>query len=227
MKGIKAEVAAITASAMRGEIDFAESLARRVALLTGLPATRARARLRRAPADLAGRRADADGVQGGRRDDGAGVRRLHVLHRPPEGDAPARRRRGQHARSDRRPADGPHRGPDRRRGGQGGGGARARRPSRDAAASPSRSATAPTTCRCSRRATSRSPTARSRSCARRPRTRSTSAGSTARSISFADCPAFVRAAQGQTLMCSARRPGSDPRAAGSDPDAADAQPPRV
>ena len=35
--GIKPEVAAITASAMRGEIDFGESLARRVALLAGLP----------------------------------------------------------------------------------------------------------------------------------------------------------------------------------------------
>ena len=35
--GIKHDVAAITASAMRGEIDFAESLARRVALLAGLP----------------------------------------------------------------------------------------------------------------------------------------------------------------------------------------------
>ena len=37
MKGIKPEVAAITGSAMRGEIDFAESLRLRVALLTGLP----------------------------------------------------------------------------------------------------------------------------------------------------------------------------------------------
>ena len=35
--GIKRDVAAITAAAMRGEIDFAESLARRVALLSGLP----------------------------------------------------------------------------------------------------------------------------------------------------------------------------------------------
>ena len=35
--GIKPEVAAITASAMRGEIDFGQSLARRVALLAGLP----------------------------------------------------------------------------------------------------------------------------------------------------------------------------------------------
>ena len=39
MKGIKPEVAAITAGAMRGEIDFAESLRRRVALLAGLPVT--------------------------------------------------------------------------------------------------------------------------------------------------------------------------------------------
>ena len=38
MMGIKPEVATITASAMRGEIDFRESLARRVALLAGLPA---------------------------------------------------------------------------------------------------------------------------------------------------------------------------------------------
>ena len=35
--GIKPQVAAITASAMRGEIDFRESLTRRVALLVGLP----------------------------------------------------------------------------------------------------------------------------------------------------------------------------------------------
>ena len=37
--GIKGEVAAVTAAAMRGEIDFAESLKRRVALLAGLPVT--------------------------------------------------------------------------------------------------------------------------------------------------------------------------------------------
>ena len=35
--GVEAEVIAITASAMRGELDFAESLAQRVALLKGLP----------------------------------------------------------------------------------------------------------------------------------------------------------------------------------------------
>lgn len=37
MLGIKAEVAAITAAAMRGDIDFRESLTQRVALLAGLP----------------------------------------------------------------------------------------------------------------------------------------------------------------------------------------------
>ncbi len=37
LQGIKPEVAAITASAMRGEIDFRESLQRRVTLLAGLP----------------------------------------------------------------------------------------------------------------------------------------------------------------------------------------------
>ena len=37
LAGIKAQVAHITASAMRGEIDFSESLTRRVALLAGLP----------------------------------------------------------------------------------------------------------------------------------------------------------------------------------------------
>ena len=36
MQGIKPEIAAITASAMRGEIDFPQSLTRRVALLAGL-----------------------------------------------------------------------------------------------------------------------------------------------------------------------------------------------
>ncbi|MBP6762315.1 MAG: HAD-IB family phosphatase, partial [Thauera sp.] len=37
MQGLKAEVAAITEAAMEGEIDFRESLLRRVSLLAGLP----------------------------------------------------------------------------------------------------------------------------------------------------------------------------------------------
>jgi phosphoserine phosphatase len=37
MQGLKPEVAAITEAAMRGELDFSESLTRRVALLKGLP----------------------------------------------------------------------------------------------------------------------------------------------------------------------------------------------
>src|SRR6266478_436604 len=36
IRGVKPQVAAITAAAMRGEIDFGESLVRRVALLEGL-----------------------------------------------------------------------------------------------------------------------------------------------------------------------------------------------
>jgi phosphoserine phosphatase len=39
MQGLKPQVAAITEAAMRGELDFSESLARRVALLEGLDAT--------------------------------------------------------------------------------------------------------------------------------------------------------------------------------------------
>ncbi|MET3107620.1 phosphoserine phosphatase [Oxalobacteraceae bacterium GrIS 2.11] len=39
MQGLKPQVSAITESAMRGEIEFAESLTKRVALLKGLPAT--------------------------------------------------------------------------------------------------------------------------------------------------------------------------------------------
>src|SRR6188472_4522371 len=39
LRGIGERVAPITAAAMRGEIDFRESLARRVALLAGMPAT--------------------------------------------------------------------------------------------------------------------------------------------------------------------------------------------
>ena len=38
MQGLKPEVSAITEAAMRGELDFSESLRRRVALLKGLPA---------------------------------------------------------------------------------------------------------------------------------------------------------------------------------------------
>jgi phosphoserine phosphatase len=38
MQGLKPEVSAITEAAMRGELDFSESLKRRVALLEGLPA---------------------------------------------------------------------------------------------------------------------------------------------------------------------------------------------
>ena len=80
MQGIKSEVAAITASAMRGEIEFAESLRKRVALLDGLPIEALdrvyRERLRLSPGALR----MISGLSGGRREDGTRLRRIHVLH---------------------------------------------------------------------------------------------------------------------------------------------------
>ena len=93
--GIKPEVAVITASAMRGEIDFAESLARRVALLAGLPVAALERVYDERLAALPGRRAHAGRLQVRRREDAARFRRIHVLHRP-AADAPrvsTRRRR--------------------------------------------------------------------------------------------------------------------------------------
>jgi phosphoserine phosphatase len=49
MAGVADRVVAITASAMRGEIEFQESFRRRVALLAGLPATRVHELLERIP----------------------------------------------------------------------------------------------------------------------------------------------------------------------------------
>ncbi len=49
MAGVADRVVAITASAMRGEIEFQESFRRRVALLAGLPASRAHELLQRIP----------------------------------------------------------------------------------------------------------------------------------------------------------------------------------
>ena len=82
LRGIGDEVAAITAAAMRGEIDFRASLERRVALLAGMPVDR---RSRASTTSGCGsRRAlrTARRVRAHRREDAAGLRRLHVLHRP-------------------------------------------------------------------------------------------------------------------------------------------------
>ena len=80
----------------------------------------ARTRLRRAAAAVAGRRADAGRIHGGRREDGAALRRIHVLHRPPQGAPRARLHDFQHARHRRRQADRAHRRAHRRRRGEGG-----------------------------------------------------------------------------------------------------------
>ena len=161
-------------SAMRGEIDFAESLRERVALLAGLPVDGAGARLRRAPAPVARRGADARRTS--RRSAptaAARLRRLHVLHRPAEGSASSSTTRCP-TRSKSSAASSPGAStatsstPRAKA-------AMLRELKREAARSrrprPSRSATAPTTCRCLPRPTSPSPTAPSPWCARRQPTR--------------------------------------------------------
>jgi phosphoserine phosphatase len=63
MQGLKPQVSAITEAAMRGELDFSESLKRRVALLEGLP-VEALARVYEERLRLSmGARGDAGGVQ--------------------------------------------------------------------------------------------------------------------------------------------------------------------
>ncbi len=90
MQGIKPAVAAITESAMRGDIEFAESLRRRVALLAGLPVAVLERVYERTPASLRRRGTDAERIRRNRSKDGAALRRIHVFHRPPEGAPQAR-----------------------------------------------------------------------------------------------------------------------------------------
>ncbi len=66
MQGLKAEVAAITEAAMQGEIDFRESLTRRVALLGGLPERALEDVLHPASAAQSGRGAAHAGTPGAR-----------------------------------------------------------------------------------------------------------------------------------------------------------------
>ena len=168
----------------------ARASTRRVALLAGLPVTALAARLRRAAAPVARRAANCSTtcarigaktllVSGGFT---FFTDRLQVAAR-------ARSRTRQRARDRRRQAHGPRRRRHRRRGREGDACSRTS-PIATAAmtASPSRSATARTTCRCSRAPTSRSRIARSRACARRRCTRSITAASTRSSICSAERP---------------------------------------
>ena len=111
-----------------------------------------------------------------RRAEPARFRRLHVLHRSAQGSRSDSTSHALERPRDRRRQADRSRGWRHRRCRREG--ARAARSAGCAAApgSPLRSATARTICRCFARPTSRSPIARSRSCARKPRTRSTSAG---------------------------------------------------
>ena len=79
--GRKAEVAAVTASAMRGEIDWPESLRRRVKALAGLDESALERVYCGAPALQQGRGAPRRGRAEERPEDIAGLGRLHLLHR--------------------------------------------------------------------------------------------------------------------------------------------------
>ena len=84
MMGIKPQVAAITASAMRGEIDFRESLTRRVALLAGLDVA-ALQRVYDERLELSPRRGAPAGRHARRRRPvAAGLGRVHFFHRSAE-----------------------------------------------------------------------------------------------------------------------------------------------
>ncbi len=119
LAGLKPQVAAITASAMRGEIDFRESLGTPRRAAAGAGDRGAAAGLRRAPATLSGRGASPRSHARHRREDAARVRRLHVLHRPPQDAARARLHAGEHARREQRPSGRNRARRYRRRAGQG------------------------------------------------------------------------------------------------------------
>jgi hypothetical protein len=103
--GRKAEVAAITEAAMRGEItDYKDSLRRRVALLAGVPVDALEQVYERAPAAEPGVEALVAPARRCRAEDAAGVRRLHLLHRPHARPAGAGLRACQRAGRGRRQA---------------------------------------------------------------------------------------------------------------------------
>ena len=85
MQGLKPEVAAITEAAMRGEIDFAESLRRRVVAAAGLDEHALQRvydeRLQLSP----GAETMLEALKCARHQDAAGIRRLRVLHRTAQG----------------------------------------------------------------------------------------------------------------------------------------------
>src|SRR6266566_4699677 len=88
IRGIKPQVAAITASAMRGEIEYHESLRRRLALLEGL---------------------DESALP--RHQDPARLERIHLLHRTAENTPFARLHPVEHTRVQERQAHGESRRP--------------------------------------------------------------------------------------------------------------------
>ena len=103
--GLKAEVAEITAQAMRGEIEYNESLRRRVAVLKGLEEHALQRvyeeRVKLTPgAEKLLAKAQSLGFE-----DPARLRRFHLHHRSAERTAAARLHALEHARDRRRQAD--------------------------------------------------------------------------------------------------------------------------
>ena len=78
--GIGEKIAAITRRAMNGELDFKAALRERVAMLKGLKLDALDKTWERVPLDAGRARAGRDDAGAGR-DDGAGFRRVHLLHR--------------------------------------------------------------------------------------------------------------------------------------------------
>ncbi len=143
------EVARVTESAMRGELDFEESLRERVALLEGLDAS-ALDEVYDAHRARAGRAHDGAHAQAARLPLRDRLRRLQPGHRPDRRGPRHRLRRRQRARGGRRPAHRPDRRADRgpRRQGRRAAPLRRRGPG-SPRPPPWRSATAPTTSTCS------------------------------------------------------------------------------
>ena len=124
--GTRAQVEQITAAAMRGELDFAESLRARVAMLEGLDAAVLDEVGAVAGADP-GRPHDRPHAEAARLPVRHRLRRVHPGHPAPGRRAGAGLRGRQHARGGRRPAHRPGGRRDRRPGRQGPGAGAVRR----------------------------------------------------------------------------------------------------
>ena len=103
--GLKERIAAITARAMNGELDFKAALRERVAMLKGLPVAALQQTWQRVRLTPGAQRAGGDDARA-RCDDRAGLRRVQLLHQPRGGaggfrPAPLERAAGRRCGADR------------------------------------------------------------------------------------------------------------------------------